>query len=197
MLVLFCLVFFSCDHGDAAYNQRIIQLRGNKTYRFLDPKTTPLTASRLANFKGLSYYEPDKSYLVKASFAPFLQAPVFGMPHTLDRTYNYREAGTLTFKLGGTELMLMAFLREGVQGDSVELFVPFSDATNGKETYGGGRYIDVPASLTQKEVMLDFNMAYNPYCAYNKDFSCPIVPGQNHIPFPVQAGEKYAAGQFD
>lgn len=181
----------SCNVEDAEYNQRIMQMRANKTYAFLDEKTTPLTASKLATFKGLPYYEPDKSYLIQAEFTPIQQAPIFGMPHTLDRTYNYKEAGTLKFKIQGQDLMITAFLREGVVGDTVELFVPFTDNTNGKETYGGGRYIDVFAPMRAGKINLDFNLAYNPYCAYNKDFSCPIVPKQNHIPLAVLAGEKY------
>lgn len=185
----------SCNSNDAAYTQRIMQIRAAKTYQFLDKNTTPLPASKLATFKGLPYFEPDKTFLTEAEFIPIQQAPLFGMPHTLNRTYNYSEAGTLAFELNGTKLMLTAFLREGMKGDTVELFVPFTDDTNGKETYGGGRYIDVVASLHPQKIMLDFNLAYNPYCAYNKEFSCPIVPKQNHIPAAVQAGEKYQASE--
>lgn len=185
--------FMGCNADDAAYKQRIMQIRAAKTYEFLNERTTPLPASKLATFKGLPYFEPDKTFLVEADFNPIAQAPVFGMPHTLDRTYNYKEAGTLSFELNGTRLMLTAFLREGVKGDTVELFIPFTDNTNGKETYGGGRYIDVAASLIPQKVLLDFNLAYNPYCAYNKEFSCPIVPKQNHIPVAILAGEKYTA----
>lgn len=181
----------SCKNSDPAYTQRIMQIRANKTYAFLDKKTTPLTASKLAAFKGLPYYEPDKAFLVHAKFTRAAHAQIFGMPHTLDRTFNYSEAGTLAFKLGGKNLQLTAFLREGMKGDTVDLFIPFTDLTNGTETYGGGRYLDVKAVLTQSSADLDFNLAYNPYCAYNKEFSCPIPPKQNHLPVAIQAGEKY------
>jgi uncharacterized protein (DUF1684 family) len=69
------------------------------------------------------------------------------------------------------------------------LFLPFSDATNGNETYSGGRYIDLRIP-TSDSVLIDFNKAYNPYCAYNPKYSCPIVPKQNRLPIPVRAGVK-------
>jgi uncharacterized protein len=185
------LLAVSCKNSDPAYTQRIMQIRANKTYEFLDKKTTPLTASKLAAFKGLPYYEPDKTFLVHATFTRKEQPQIFGMPHTLDLTFNYSEAGTLAFKLDGKNLQLTAFLREGMKGDTVSLFIPFTDLTNETETYGGGRYLDVKAVLNQPVIDLDFNLAYNPYCAYNKEFSCPIPPKQNHLPVAIRAGEKY------
>lgn len=185
------LLAVSCKNSDPAYTQRIMQIRANKTYAFLDKKTTPLPASKLATFKGLPYFEPDKRFLVEAKFTRSAQATVFGMPHTLNQTFNYSEAGTLAFKIDGKNVMLTAFIREGVKGDTVDLFIPFTDLTNGTETYDGGRYLDVKAALTQSNIDLDFNLAYNPYCAYNKEFSCPIPPKQNHLPVAILAGEKY------
>lgn len=181
----------ACTGNDAAYTQRILQIRANKTYAFLDPATTPLPASKLATFKGLPYFEPDRHYLVKAHFTPTTNAKTFGMAHTLNRNYSYSEAGRLEFELDGKELNLTAFLREGIQGDTVELFIPFTDATNGTDTYGGGRYLDIKAGRTQPEIEVDFNLAYNPYCAYNLDFSCPIPPKENDLEVAIRAGEKY------
>ena len=85
----------------------------------------------------------------------------------------------------------MSYLRKGEMSDSVELFIPFTDLTGGKTTYGGGRYLDVKATLSNKKVWVDFNLAYNPYCAYNVNFSCPIPPKQNHLPMAIEAGEQY------
>lgn len=186
--------FMACSNQtDLAYTQRIMQHRAAITYKFLDPKTTPLTQAKLAHFKGLPYYEVNKNYLVEATFNPSGGQTIFAMPHTLNRAYEYIEAGTLSFQLNGKNLQLMSYLRKGEMGDSVELFIPFTDLTGGKTTYGGGRYLDVKATLSSKKVWVDFNMAFNPYCAYNVDFSCPIPPKQNHLPIAIEAGEMYKA----
>ncbi len=177
--------------NDVAYAQRIMQHRAAITYKFLDPATTPLTQAKLVNFKGLPYYEVNKNYLVEAIFNPSGNQTIFAMPHTLNRAYEYVEAGTLSFQLNGKNLQLMSYLRKGEMTDSVQLFIPFTDLTGGKSTYGGGRYLDVKAKLSAKKVWIDFNFAYNPYCAYNVDFSCPIPPNQNHLPVAIEAGEQY------
>lgn len=193
--VLLCAVLMvinACSNADdLAYSQRIMQQRAAITYKFLDPATTPLTQAKLANFKGLPYYEVNKNYLVEATFNSSGNQTIFAMPHTLNRAYEYVEVGTLSFNLNGKNLQLMSYLRKGEMGDSVQLFVPFTDLTGGKTTYSGGRYLDVKATLSVKKVWIDFNLAYNPYCAYNVDFSCPIPPKQNHLPVAIEAGEQY------
>lgn len=185
------LLLIACNDKYAAYRQKVMQHRAAVTYTFLDKNTSPLPASQLASFKGLSYFEVNPDFLIEASFKPFTGSALFGMPHTMNRTYNYREAGTLSFEAAGQHLQLMAYQREGATGDSLGLFIPFTDLTSGKESYGGGRYIDVKAAQHQDKVLLDFNMAYNPYCAYNAEYSCPIPPKQNHLPIAVAAGERY------
>jgi len=105
---------------------------------------------------------------------------------------HYVEAGTLRFEINGTKLQLMSYVRAGFENkDTVELFVPFMDKTNGISTYEAGRYLDIKASLQQHHIEVDFNMAYQPYCAFNDEFSCPIPPKQNRIPTAIEAGEKY------
>ncbi len=187
VFLAFCL---ACSTDDTAYKNYLFQYRASKNYDFLSPLETPLDSLTLLNFKGLHYYEPDKKYQVEADFTALSNTPVFGFPHTLNRTYNYREAGKIKFTLGDKPLELTAYLRDDASGDSLELFIPFTDLTNGKETYGGGRYIDVKAKATQQRIVLDFNFAYNPYCAYNKDYSCPIPPAQNNLAVAIEAGEK-------
>ena len=186
------MVINACSNtDDLAYTQRIMQQRAAITYKFLNSATTPLSQAKLANFKGLPYYEVNKNYLVEATFNPSGNQTIFAMPHTLNKAYEYLEAGTLSFTLNGKNLQLMSYLRKGEMSDSVELFIPFTDLTGGKTTYGGGRYLDVKATLSNKKVWVDFNLAYNPYCAYNVNFSCPIPPKQNHLPVAIEAGEQY------
>lgn len=188
-LILLC----ACgQNSDALYTQTILQHRGKITYNFLDKSVSPLTPQQLQNFKGLPYFEVNKGYLVQAKFTRNTAANWFAMPHTQNKTYNYLPVGTLSFEINGKAMQLMAYLHEGVNPtDTVELMVPFTDLTNGKLTYEGGRLLDVKANLNASVIWVDFNLAYNPYCAYNPDYSCPIPPKQNHLPIAVEAGEKY------
>ncbi len=98
--------------------------------------------------------------------------------------------GEFRFKLLGKSLRLQVYKLLDLQAEHRRLlFVPFTDATSGTETYAGGRYLDIEE--TPDDVYtLDFNLAYNPYCAYNHNFDCPIPPEENHLPVPVRAGEK-------
>jgi uncharacterized protein (DUF1684 family) len=78
-----------------------------------------------------------------------------------------------------------------------ELFLPFRDATSGRETYGAGRYLEVDPPDADGRVVVDFNLAYNPYCAYNPDWSCPIPPGENWLDVPIRAGERTFPGAYE
>jgi uncharacterized protein (DUF1684 family) len=88
-------------------------------------------------------------------------------------------------------LRLRAFAEEGSNGE--RLFVPFADETSGRETYGAGRYLDLDRTSTGIYV-IDFNTAYNPYCAYNPTYDCPVPPKENRLPLPIRAGEKMPQG---
>ena len=180
---VFGLMFLlSCgNNNDAAYKQYIMQHRSAITYKFLDPQTSPIPTAKLATFKGLPYFEVNPNYRVLASFTPSNNKTVWQMPHTLNQTYDYLEAGTLSFQLDGKNMQFMSYLRLGETADSVDLFIPFTDLTSGNTTYGGGRYLDITTSLKSGKIWVDFNLAYNPYCAYNEEFSCPIPPKQNHL----------------
>ncbi len=192
-LSVFGLMFLlSCGNNtDADYKQYIMQHRSAITYKFLDVKTSPLPAAKLTIFKGLPYFEVSTIYRVLATFTPSNNKTVLQVPHTLNQTYDYTEAGTLSFQIDGKNMQLMSYLRLGETGDSVDLFIPFTDLTSGNTTYGGGRYLDITTSLKSGKIWVDFNLAYNPYCAYNEEYSCPIPPKQNHLPVAINAGEKY------
>lgn len=182
----------SCSMENEAYNQQILQYRAALNYRFLDERSSPLKPEQRNQFKGLLFFEPNINYRIQAEFIPSQNKQIIPMPHTLGRTYDYVEAGTLRFELNGTKLQLMSYVRAGFENkDTVELFVPFMDKTNGVTTYDAGRYLDIKASLQQQHIEVDFNMAYQPYCAFNDEFSCPIPPKQNRIPTAIEAGEKY------
>jgi uncharacterized protein (DUF1684 family) len=164
---------------------------------FRNKDLTPLLAEDFQNFKGLNYYEVDKNYLVKAKFTKTQDEKYFLMPTSSGRAAKYLKIGVLTFKLGEKEFSLAAYQSEKILTDAKwkelygnSIFIPFKDLTNGKETYGAGRYIYL---LTPKgdETMIDFNMAFNPSCAYgSEEFSCPIPPKENFLQTEIKAGEK-------
>ncbi len=114
------------------------------------------------------------------------------MPTSGERKPLYCKVGDLSFNVDEVEVKLPVYqnieLSKGAEYENY-LFLPFTDLTNGEETYGGGRYLDLEGPL-EGIVELDFNMAYNPYCAYNDRYSCPIPPKENHINVRVEAGVK-------
>lgn len=177
---------------DPAYVQAIALHRNQLTYQFLDKNTSPLKPEDIMHFKGLPYFDVNAAYRVTATFTPNNTLAAFAMPHTQGRTYSYAVAGTLSFQLNNQSLSLTAFVSTDQPiGDSMSVVIPFTDQTSGKSTYGGGRLLDLRIGSKQQEVVLDFNLAYSPYCAYNSEYSCPIPPKDNTLPIAVEAGEQY------
>lgn len=159
---------------------------------YKDASTSPLKEKDLKNFKGLQFFKFDSSYIVKATFKRFPDEKPFEMKTTTSRLPMYVKYGELTFQLKGKQYKLNIYQNQELitrEGYEDYLFLPFLDETNGIESYGGGRYIDarIPTSDTME---IDFNKAYNPYCAYNDRYSCPIVPRENYLKTKVEAGVK-------
>lgn len=155
---------------------------------YADSATSPLTAEDRAHFTHLDHFPFDSSFCVQASFTPAEGAEPFAMKTTKTRTPTYKAHGRLRFSLDGQERTLTVY--ESVPphpGYEDALFLPFTDLTNGEETYGVGRYLDLRMPLDSL-VVIDFNRAYNPYCAYNDKYSCPVPPRENHLTTPVRAG---------
>jgi len=194
--IVFLLVFSGtlhvCAQEDNNENQTILKFQQELTADYLDPEKSPLNEEDLANFKGHHFFEIDTSYSVIAKFTRSLNAVPFRMKTTTRRLPVYEKFGTAEFKLSGQTYTLEIYQSHSSR-DSEEykdyLFLPFTDATNGHESYAGGRFIDVriPEGNTIK---IDFNKAYNPYCAYNKKYSCPIPPEENRLNTPIRAGVK-------
>jgi len=199
VLVLFSIVIFSCqterakkaDHG---YFENMIEFRKQKDTDLLDTTISRFNEEERKHFadKGLQYFKPDSKYVVEATITVDTNYPVFQMPTTTERKPNYRIYGFIDFVLKDTTCRLIAyqnmdFINDPEYGGS--LFIPFKDNTNEFTTYGGGRYIDIEIP-DKKLFTLDFNMAYNPYCAYSERWSCPLVPLNNTLELSVFAGEK-------
>lgn len=166
------------------------QLKKNADFK--DASKSPLTAKDRKSFVGLDFFEVDSSFVVKASLERTPKADFFGMKTTTDRLARERIYGVIAFEMKGERVQLNLYQgEEHLQTEGFEdyLFLPFLDDTNGDDTYGGGRYLDlrIPDGNT---IIIDFNKSYNPYCVYNEKFSCPIVPRVNRIAMAVNAGEK-------
>ena len=162
----------------------------NKEYA--NREESPLTDEDFKTFKTLDFYPITEKFIITAQFIRTEKEAVFKMKTSTDRLPDYVKYGELHFEFDNKNFKLNVYQNIDLSkkaGFEDYLFLPFSDLTCGKESYLGGRYIDLrfPKSDT---VIIDFNTAYNPYCAYNHKYSCPIVPLENDLPLEILAGVK-------
>ncbi|MBP1165707.1 MULTISPECIES: DUF1684 domain-containing protein [unclassified Chryseobacterium] len=161
---------------------------------YFNPKETPLREDNLKNFKGHPFFPFDAKYRVTAQFVQSKDTQPFDLPTSSGKTKSYQEYGKATFTLDGKPYTVTLYQSlDLIKQDKYKdyLFLPFRDATNEKETYGGGKYMDlkIPKGNT---IVLDFNQSYHPFCAYNAyDYNCPIVPEENKLPVEIRAGVMY------
>lgn len=159
---------------------------------FKDASKSPLKDKDRKTFTGLDFFKFDSTFVVEAILKRTPDSEWFNMKTTDDRLSKERIYGVLSFKLKGRKYELNVYQGEELmktEGFTDYLFLPFLDDTNGTSTYGGGRYIDL--RIPHGDVIeLDFNKAYNPYCAYDEKYSCPIVPRVNYLDIEVKAGVK-------
>ncbi|MEE9364605.1 MAG: DUF1684 domain-containing protein [Cellulophaga sp.] len=205
-LLVFILVIFSCNqkkkyHDDAVAKEvvssseivnKVLAFQKKMNEEFKNPDSSPLPDRYRKDFEGLDFYEPDTNYRVQAKFVRTPEAIPFMMLTTTEREAKEIVYGIVYFHLNGENHQLEVYQSQELQEDpDLEdyLFLPFIDETNGEETYGGGRYIDLKIPEGDA-IIIDFNKAYNPYCAYNKKFSCPIVQKVNTLNTEVFAGVK-------
>ena len=172
--------------------QAIIEFQTTLNEEFRNPETSPLPDRFRKDFESLDFFAADTSYVVEARFVRTPNAVPFLMPTTTERKSKEVVYGIAYFSLNGKDRQLEIYRNEELMledGFEDYLFLPFTDLTNGEETYGGGRYLDLTLPEGQT-ILLDFNRAYNPYCTYNKKYSCPLVPSVNHLKTRVVAGVK-------
>jgi uncharacterized protein (DUF1684 family) len=159
---------------------------------FADSLHSPLTQEDRLHFEHLDFFPIDEKYVVKAKFIKLKKQKPFEMPTTTARKPKYIKYGEFHFTIDAKELVLTVYRNIDLskrKGFEDYLFLPFLDETNGVETYSGGRFLDMKIPKS-KEVIIDFNKAYNPYCAYNHEYSCPIVPLENELAVAINAGVK-------
>ncbi|MGJ8745487.1 DUF1684 domain-containing protein [Polaribacter sp.] len=174
--------------GDTEYQQQL-----NASYK--DASKSPLKKKDLKTFKGLDFFPVDATFIVTAVLVKTENAPIFKMPTTTDRKPLYKEYGIATFTLEGKDCSLTIYQsQDDLRGEKYKdyLFLPFTDDTSGNESYGGGRYMDLMISDENEDgtILLNFNNTYNPYCAYNDKYSCPLTPRKNHLDVEIKAGIK-------
>lgn len=167
--------------------------REGRDHEMRDPKETPLPETESAKFAGLKYFETDDKYRVKAKLVKEPSEQKIQFQTSSGKIRTFLKYGTVSFKLRGKKYRLNVYQAEPAAAKEEYkdlVFIPFKDQTSGKETYGAGRYIDlkIPAG---KQVILDFNLAYNPNCAYGSDkYNCLIPPRENRLDVEIKAGEK-------
>ena len=177
---------------DSSVIREVTNFQTELNRSYADSVESPLLKEDRLVFKGLDFYPIQADFRIKAKFVRTNDEKPFKMLTTTERRPDYIKYGEVTFILMGNQVKLNIY--QNIQlikkvGFENYLFLPFTDLTNGEETYGGGRYIDlrIPA---KDSITIDFNQAYNPYCAYNHRYSCPIPPKENNLEIKVKAGVK-------
>lgn len=192
MLFLFPLISCSQKPESASYTQEIKKHRYELNVKFADKETTPLTEKDFKEFSTLDFFPIDTSFNIVAKFELNENPILFEMQTTTDRKPFYKTYGVASFELNGETYKLQVYQNQELILDPEyknHLFIPFVDKTSGNESYGGGRYLDLEKTNADT-IVLDFNKAYNPYCAYSDEYSCPIPPIENHIDLAIMAGAK-------
>jgi hypothetical protein len=191
---LVCALLAGCTSGpsapdddSASYVKDVQDARAEKDRTLAaDPESVPV--AKRALLLPLKYYAVDPGFKVPASLKLSKDRPVFDMPTSTGTNRKMQRVGVLEFTLQGTQMSLESFVEAGTQ-QITSLFVPFADLTTGMETYAAGRYLDLKPTPTGYYV-IDFNLAYNPTCAYNPTWECPYPPQANRLKVAIRAGEK-------
>lgn len=173
------------------YKITISKIRNQKNEYFKESENSPIPNREI--FRGLLYFDTEPKYKVSAKLQYIDTMSLIRVLRNDGKLTQYRRFAYATFTLDHNPytVVLLKLLNE----EGGKLFLPFTDMSNGKETYRAGRYIDMHWRKGQKTIDIDFNLAYNPYCVYNYKYSCPIPPRENFIKAFIQAGEKIAPEQ--
>jgi len=170
------------------WKEELLSLRSSKDHAFKYDHDSPVPPALREKFTALAYYPPDPELSLTLRLTANPSPEVLQMAVSTGAPRTFLRWGSFEFAVAGAPARLWAYRPQHTHGSDY-LFVPFRDATSGKETYGAGRYLDLPFQASGQYV-LDFNQAYNPYCAYSPSFSCPLPPLENWLQVPIRAGEK-------
>ena len=195
MKKLFSVLLISCffvSNAQDTTTETSKEFQDNLNFDYADKEKSPLMDADLKSFKSLDFFPISEKYSVEATFVRTKKEKVFKMKTSTERLPEYVKYGELSFAIDGIACKLNVYQSIDLMkrpGFEDYLFLPFSDLTSGKESYIGGRYVDLRVQ-DGKHWKIDFNKAYNPYCAYNHKYSCPIVPLENDLSVEILAGVK-------
>ncbi|WP_135667461.1 DUF1684 domain-containing protein [Halorhabdus rudnickae] len=178
---------------DEKYVEQIREQREEKETYFAEHPQSPIPGH--ADFAGLDYYEVDPAYRYELPLSEYDEKERITVETTAEGSQEYIRRGEFTFEIDGENVTLQAY--KPASGED-RFWVPFRDETNGEETYGAGRYVDLEPDHHRTDDgtwILDLNLAYNPTCAYNGAYECPLIPTENWLNVAVEAGEKEYPGE--
>lgn len=188
------LAMYAAVRGAGGDPAACAAFRGERDELFAGHPASPLPEGERAGFGGLPYFSHRPDLRVEAELEPDPGGAELVIPTSTGEPTRFTRIGTVRPALGGERVSLAVYWLEGYGGG---LFLPFRDAQAGAATYGGGRYLldtvkgaDLGASADGARLVIDFNYAYNPSCAYDPRWSCPLAPPENRIAYPVEAGER-------
>lgn len=184
-------LFISCNSQDKRKPIGKSKFQIEMNTQFKDASVSPLTKQGLKTFKGLDFFPIDSTYTVLAKLTKTPDAPTFNFPMTKNRSAVYKKYGVVSFTIKEQQFELDIYKEDNPKPKYKDnLFLPFLDNTNGKTSYRGGRFIDILTTDEQSDgsISIDFNKAYNPYCAYSDRYSCPITPRNNSLNIDIKAG---------
>jgi hypothetical protein len=191
---LLLLLFTAGAPSDKKYLRQIKKHRKQVHKEFSNPETSPFRDKATTDYHGLDYFPANPAYRVEAQVVRTTEATPFSMPTSNpDRDKPFVKYAVLRFELAGEAYELSAYTSLNLVTDpkyASYLFVPFTDLTTGSDCYGGGRYLDLETPAEGESITLDFNLCYNPYCAYSLGWSCPIPPEENFLNLRLEAGVK-------
>lgn len=179
-------------HEHVAYPDAVANYRADKDEYFREAHDSPIPEALRATFLGLPYFPVDEELRFEGlTLEPYAgsEPAAFQIPTSDGKLRDAVRAGVFRFEIGGTTHALTGYTF--AKGGSDSVFVPFLDATSGKESYGAGRYLDLYPE-DDGTYALDFNLAYHPSCVYDARFSCPLTPAENRLPIRIEAGERLA-----
>ena len=193
VIVIAGVLIYSFSSGSESaehYISEIKKERAEKDNFMKKDEGSPFVQDSTITFSPLHYFEPDVKYRVNASIEPVQNKKMVVLATSDGKEKKYMEYAYARFKLDGVESKLLILEIVDMGPYKGTLFLAFADETSAKETYGAGRYLDLKKVPGAATLLLDFNKAYNPYCAYSEKFSCPFPPSENIVKVAIAAGEK-------
>ncbi|MDV3293844.1 MAG: DUF1684 domain-containing protein [Nitrososphaerales archaeon] len=169
------------------WKRALIKFRQKKDEFFGSDHDSPLGHGASGAFRGLRYFEPDPALRLEVKLQRYPNLSSVIMTTSKGTRQLFNKVGYFELVIGGQAARLQAY--QSAEREDASIFVPFRDATSGNESYGAARYLDLEVEHND-EYAVDFNYAYNPYCAYSDDYLCPLPPRENWLPVPIPAGEK-------